>query len=448
MYIERAIDQALLDWKDRANRKPLLLRGASQIGKSTAIRHMGKQFDHYIEANFEKNSSLKSLFTSNLSVKDIAASIGTLYDTPIVAGKTLLFLDEIQSCPEAIHSLWFFKEDYPELHVVAAGSLLELALKNDTQTYGVGRIQSLYMYPLSFDEFLKATGHPLWMNEKQQATSQKPILETLHEQIVNSFRTFLMTGGMPASVVAWLNTNDYLVCQEEIENIADSYYEDFKKYAKKISPELLTAVMQSAVLQIGGKFVYSHVEGGYSISEVKKALGFLCDAGILYQVQHTAANGLPLGVEINKKFTKYILLDSALLLCLLNMNIGGTHQITADILTATAADLVNKGSLTEMVAGLELIKYASPKRKYPLFYWENLAKGATAEVDYILSRDMQIVPLEVKAGTSGKMKSMRYFMEKKKLSYAIRSSLENFARLENDGIDIIPLYALSNLFKE
>lgn len=448
MYIERAIDQALLDWKDRANRKPLLLRGARQIGKSTAIRHMGKQFDHYIEANFEKNSSLKSLFTSNLSVKDIAASIGTLYDTPIVAGKTLLFLDEIQSCPEAIHSLWFFKEDYPELHVVAAGSLLELALKNDTQTYGVGRIQSLYMYPLSFDEFLKATGHPLWMNEKQQATSQKPILETLHEQIVNSFRTFLMTGGMPASVVAWLNTNDYLVCQEEIENIADSYYEDFKKYAKKISPELLTAVMQSAVLQIGGKFVYSHVEGGYSISEVKKALGFLCDAGILYQVQHTAANGLPLGVEINKKFTKYILLDSALLLCLLNMNIGGTHQITKDILTATAADLVNKGSLTEMVAGLELIKYASPKRNYPLFYWENLAKGATAEVDYILSRDMQIVPLEVKAGTSGKMKSMRYFMEKKKLSYAIRSSLENFARLENDGIDIIPLYALSNLFKE
>lgn len=446
MYIERAIDQALLEWKDRANRKPLLLRGARQIGKSTAIRHLGEQFDNYIEANFEKNSSLKSLFTSNLSVKDIAAAIGTLYNTPIVEGKTLLFLDEIQSCPEAIHCLWFFKEDYPELHVVAAGSLLELALKDDTQTYGVGRIQSLYMYPLSFDEFLVATGHSMWVNSKQQACSQKPVLDTLHEQLVNSFRTFLMTGGMPASVVAWLNANDYLACQEEIENIADSYYEDFKKYAKKISPELLTAVLQSAVLQIGGKFVYSHVEGGYSINEVKKALGFLCDAGILYPVQHTAANGLPLGVEINKKFTKYILLDSGLLLCLLNMNAGGTHQITEAILTTTAAELVNKGSLTEMVAGLELIKYASPKRKYPLFYWENLAKGTTAEVDYILSRDMQIVPLEVKAGTSRKMKSLRYFMEKKQLHYAIRSSLENFARLENDGIDIVPLYALSNLF--
>ena len=274
MYIERSIDQALLEWKDRAPRKPLLLRGARQIGKSTAVRHLGEQFDYYIEANFEKNLSLKSLFTSNLSVKDIAAAIGTLYNTPIVEGKTLLFFDEIQSCPEAIHSLWFFKEDYPELHVVAAGSLLELALKDDTQTYGVGRIQSLYMYPLSFDEFLVATGRFMWVNSKQQATSQNPVLTSLHEQLINSFRTFIMTGGMPASVVAWLNTNDYLACQEEIENIADSYYEDFKKYAKKISPELLTAVMQSTVLQIGGKFVYSHVEGGYSISDVKKAVSF------------------------------------------------------------------------------------------------------------------------------------------------------------------------------
>jgi predicted AAA+ superfamily ATPase len=325
---------------------------------------------------------------------------------------------------------------------------LELALKEDTQTYGVGRIQSLYMYPLSFDEFLVATEHSMWVSAKQIANANQPVQEALHEQLTNSFRTFLMTGGMPASVVAWLETNDYLASQEEIEHIADSYYEDFKKYAKKISPDLLTAVLQSAVLQIGSKFVYSHVEGGYSIYDIKKALGFLCDAGILSQVQHTAANGLPLGVEINKKFTKYILLDSGLLLCLLNMNMGSRQQITEDILTATATDLINKGSLTEMVAGLEQIKYASPKRKYPLYYWENLAKGTTAEVDYILSRDMQIVPLEVKAGTSGKMKSLRIFMEKKKITRAIRCSLENFSRLENDGIDIIPLYALSNLFRD
>lgn len=445
MYIERSIDKALLEWKNKANRKPLLLRGARQIGKSTAIRHLGEQFPHYIEANFEKNASLKTLFTSNLSVRDIAAGIGNLYDQPIVPGETLLFLDEIQACPEALHSLWFFKEDFPELHVIAAGSLLELALKDDMPTYGVGRIQSLFMYPFSFDEFLVATGHSMWIDAKRKATPQSPLLLPLHEQLSNSFRTFLMTGGMPASVVAWVTKHDYLACQDEIEDIADSYDEDFKKYAKRISPDLLKAVLHSAVQQIGSKFVYSHVDGGYSTHEVKKALDFLCDAGLLHRVQHTAANGLPLGAEVNKKFTKYILLDSGLLLCLLNMDTNGTQELTQDILTATAADLVDKGSLTEMVAGLELIKYALPKRKYELYYWENLANGTTSEVDYILSRNMKVLPMEVKSGTSGKMKSLRLFMQKKHLTHAIRCSMENFSRLENDGIDIIPLYAISNI---
>ena len=362
-YIERTIDASLLEWKNKPNRKPLLLRGARQIGKSTAIRHIGEQFEYYIEANFEKNPSLKTLFNSNLSIRDIAAGIGNLYNQPIVPGQTLLFLDEIQACPEAIHSLWFFKEDFPELHVIAAGSLLELALKEDSQTYGVGRIKSLFMHPLSFDEFLTATGHSMWLEAKRNATPQKPLLPILHEQLSNSFRTFLMTGGMPASVVAWIDHNDYLACQDEIEDIADSYYEDFKKYAKRISPDLLKAVLQSAVLQSGKKFIYSHVEGEYSTAEVKRALGFLCDAGILIPVKHTAANGLPLGVEVNEKFTKYLVLDSGLLLCLLNMDTQGAHQITQDILTATAADLVNKGSVTEMVAGLEIIKYSSSKRK-------------------------------------------------------------------------------------
>ncbi len=444
-YIERTIDASLLEWKNKSQRKPLLLRGARQIGKSTAIRHLGEQFDYYIEANFEKNPSLKTLFSSNLSVRDIAAGIGNLYNQPIVPGQTLLFLDEIQACPEAIHSLWFFKEDFPELHVLAAGSLLELALKEESQTYGVGRIKSLFMYPLSFDEFLIATDHSMWLDAKRKATPQAPLLPILHEQLSNSFRTFLMTGGMPASVVAWIEHNDYLACQDEIEDIADSYYEDFKKYAKRISPDLLKAVLQSAVLQSGKKFVYSHVEGGYSTAEVKKALGFLSDAGILIPVKHTAANGLPLGAEVNEKFTKYLLLDSGLLLCLLDMDTQGAHQVTQEILTATASDLVNKGTITEMVAGLEIVKYSSPKRKAELYYWENLANGATAEVDYILSRNMTVLPLEVKSGTSGKMKSLRLFMQKKHLTHAIRSSMENFSQLENDGIDILPLYALSNL---
>lgn len=442
MYIKRHIDNYLLDWKKDLDRKPLLLRGARQVGKTTAIKHLGEQFEYFIEANFEKQKDLKSLFEKGLPIKEVVARIGTIYDTPIIPGKTLLFLDEIQVCPEAIHSLWFFKEDYPELHVVAAGSLLEFALKG-LRSYGVGRIRSLFMYPLSFDEFLESQGKESWIEKKRKATCEKPLFEELHNQLVELFRSYLLVGGMPASVVAWKNKGDYVLCQEELSDIAQSYFDDFSKYSSKIDPRILRLTFQSVIQQIGKKFVYSHVEGNYRTEQVKEALELLCDAGLIYRVQHTAANGLPLGAEVNIKFNKYLLLDSGLLLTLLNHTTNSS--LTSDIVSATAADLVNKGSLTEMVAGCELIKYAKPNIKQELYYWENLSKNATAEVDYIVSRNMQLVPLEVKAGTSGKMKSLRYFMEKKKISYAIRCSLENFSRLEADGVDIIPLYALSNI---
>jgi predicted AAA+ superfamily ATPase len=445
MYIKRHIDNYLLDWKNATSRKPLLLRGARQVGKTTAIKHLGEQFEYFIEANFEKQKDLKSLFEIGLPIKELANRIGIICDTPVVPGKTLLFLDEIQVCPEAIHSLWLFNEDYPELHVVAAGSLLEFALKG-LHSYGVGRIRSLFMYPLSFDEFLEAQGKISWLEKKHEATFDKPLFDELHNQLVEQFRSYLLVGGMPASVVAWKNNGDYMLCQEELSDIAQSYFDDFSKYSTKIAPRILRLTFQSVIQQIGKKFVYSHVEGNYRTEQIKEALDLLCDAGLVYRVQHTAANGLPLGAEVNLKFNKYIVLDTGLLLTLLNNSAGSTTQLSTDVISATASDLVNKGSLTELVAGCELIKYVRPNIKQELYYWENLSKNASSEVDYILSRNMQIIPLEVKAGTSGKMKSLRYFMHKKQLSYAIRCSLENFARLEDDGIDIIPLYALSNLF--
>lgn len=447
MYIKRHIDDYLLEWKNSIDRKPLLLRGARQVGKTTAIKHFGEQFEYFIEANFEKQKDLSLLFAKNLSIKEIVARIGAIYDKPIIPGKTLLFFDEIQVCPEAIHSLWFFKEDYPELHVVAAGSLLEFALKG-LRSYGVGRIRSLFMYPLSFDEFLESQGKTNWLQKKREATSEAPLFDELHNILVEEFRSYLMVGGMPASVVAWKNNKDYVLCQEELSDIVQSYNDDFSKYSTKIDPRILRLTFQSVIQQIGKKFIYSKVEGNYRTEQVKEALDLLCDAGLVYRIQHTAANGLPLGAEVNIKFNKYIILDTGLLLTLLSNSVGGNMQISTAVLSSTAADLVNKGSLTEMVAGCEIIKYLKPNIKQDLYYWENLTKNASSEVDYILSYNMQIVPLEIKAGIGGKMKSLRYFMEKKQIKYAIRSSLENFSRLDNEGIDIIPLYALSNLFNK
>ncbi|MBQ8760087.1 MAG: ATP-binding protein [Bacteroidales bacterium] len=451
MYIPRHIDQQLMEWKDDSHHKPLLLRGARQVGKSSAVRNLGKSFDYYIEANFEKRSELKELFKQTADVRQLATNIGLLYNTPVIAGKTLIFLDEIQVSAEAVKSLWFFKEDFPELHIVAAGSLLEFTLK-DIASYGVGRIRSLFMYPFSFDEFLVAQGKMTWVEAKQKADAKHPLFEALHNEMIQQFRTFLIVGGMPASVVAWLETNNYNNCQSELDDIQLSYYDDFAKYAHKVDITLLRNTLQSVVAQIGKKFIYSKVEGGYRTEDVKKALGLLCDAGIIKRVSHTAANGLPLGAEVNDKFRKYIYLDSGLLLRILDLNFGGSQGYIDTIVAGAADELVNKGGLTEMVLGWELVKYSSFRAQHDLFYWENLVENTTSEVDYIIAHNMKVLPIECKSGTSGKMKSLRLFMRNKNINSAIRCSLENFAVLEEEyngnvvrNIYINPLYAISNI---
>lgn len=454
MYIERAIDALLLEWKNSRSLKPLLLRGARQVGKSWAIKHLGESFEYFIEVNFEKRPDMKDVFAKVHDVHELASSLAMLYNTPVEPGRTLIFLDEIQESTDAIRSLWAFKEDFPDLHVIAAGSLLEFALK-ELPSFGVGRIRSLFVYPFSFDEFLIAEGKSSWVEAKKAASNDKPLLAALHNDLVQHYRTFLMVGGMPASVAAWTNSHDYRLCQTELDDIQLTYYDDFAKYAKKVDPTLLRNTLQSVILQIGNKFVYSKVEGSYRAEEVKKALGLLCDAGIIKRVSHTSANGLPLGAETNDKFRKYIYLDSGLLLRILDMDLGSAQQLTELIIAGTAEDLVNKGGLTEMMLGWELVKYNNPRSQHDLYYWENTAEGTRSEVDYIIARDMKVLPIECKAGISGKMKSLHVFMRQKHVTDAVRCSLENFSLLEShdkkDGdalrrIAIKPLYAISTLY--
>lgn len=444
-YCPRYIDKYLLDWKNDKAHKPLLLRGARQVGKSSAIRQLGKSFKYFVEVNFERDKEIMSIFNGNLKPKEITSRLSAFYGTPIIEGETLLFLDEIQACSEAIHSLWFFYENYPELHVAAAGSLLEFALKNIT-SFGVGRVRSLFMYPMSFDEFLMATNNQSWLEAKQNASPDHPIFDALHGKLVDAFRNFLLVGGMPEAVAIWAETGDYLKCRQVQDDIMLAYEDDFAKYDKRADPVLLRQTLRSVALQTGSKFVYNNVQGDYRSEKVKTALELLRDAGLIIPAVHTAANGVPLGAQINDKFIKYIFLDSGLLLRLLGLeNSGGQSEIARIILASTTTDLVNKGNVTEMVAGLELLKYNTPLQRHSLYYWQNLSRGATAEVDYVVVKDMKVVPLEVKAGTIGSMKSMYQFMNSKHIEYGIRTSLENFGKL--DKVDIVPLYALSNLFK-
>lgn len=449
-YFARKIDSQLLAWKDSRNRKPLLLRGARQIGKSSSVRNLAKTFKYFIEINFESQRNLINLFEQEQDVRQICEKLNILFSTPIIPGSTLLFLDEIQKSEGALKSLWFFKENMPDLHVIAAGSLLEFSLKK-LSSYGVGRVSSVFMYPLCFEEFLDATGKKSWIETINAASPSEPLFSAIHTELVNAYRTFLMVGGMPASVKAWIETGNYQECIAELSDIQQSYYDDFSKYAANVDPHLLRSTLQSVVSQTGGKFTFSKVNGHHTTGEVKRALGLLSDAGIIKAVRHTSANGLPLGAEVNEKFTKYLYLDSGLLLRILDLDFGGAQMVNEMILSGSEADLVNKGKLAELSVGWELIKASNFRNRYELFYWENLSNGTTSEVDYVIPHEMEILPIEVKAGTSGKMKSLRLFMQKKNITRAVRTSLENFGTLEytdSDGqrtIDIIPIYAIGRL---
>lgn len=454
MYVTRLIDTYLTHWAKQSNRKPLLLRGARQVGKSSAIRHLGEQFENYVEINFEKQPKYQKVFKLDLDVHRICSQLEALSQQPIVAGKTLLFLDEIQECPQAIMSLRFFKEDYPDLHVAAAGSLLEFALA-ELPTFGVGRIHSMFMYPMTFDEFLMATDNQRLMLAKQKANSTNPLAEPLHDRLVELFRTYLLVGGMPEVVCCWAQTHEYLRCQQLQDEIVLSYEDDFAKYKKNITPDLLRQVLHGVAVQITKKFVCAKVMNDIKADKIREAVRLLTMAGLTIPVTRTSANGLPLGGEADFNYQKMLILDSGLLLRLLNFSLDNATAMSQSILTDSATDLVNKGPVSEMVAGLELLRYQDPTLKRELFYWVGETKNSMAEVDYVQPYNAQILPIEIKAEAQGGMKSLWLMMRKKNLSSAIRCSLENFGHLnyvdtyENNvvrQVSILPLYAIANIF--
>lgn len=453
MYCKRLIDNYLSEWASRDTHKPVLLRGARQVGKSTAVKELSKKFDSFVEINFEKQPKYKILFDDDLDVKRIVPQISAIYGTSIKPGQTLLFLDEIQECPRAIMALRFFKEDMPELHVIAAGSLLEFALK-ELPTFGVGRIHSMFMYPMTFDEFLEANGQQLLIETRNEASIDNPLPEPIHNKLVDFLRTYMLVGGMPEAVKTWVEYHDYIRCQEIQDDIVVTYEDDFPKYKKNVDPTLLRRTLRSVAVQAGKKFVYTKVGLDYKTAEVKKAVELLTLAGILHPVTHTDANGLPLGSEEDKSYQKMLLLDTGLLLRLLNMSLGDVSELTTQILTASATDLANKGPMAEMVVGLEMLHNMSPNIRHELYYWVRHAKNSQAEIDYIATYLQTVVPIEVKADTQGGMKSLWAFMRDKRLHYAIRCSMENFGKFDyvdnqaNNGVRhvrICPMYAIARI---
>ena len=436
-YYNRIIDSELSAWKEEYNRKPLLLRGARQVGKSSSVRKLAEKFDDFLEINFEKNRNLCSFFEGDLDVKEICANLSVQFQQKIIPNKTLLFLDEIQACPNAISALRFFYEDYPELHVIAAGSLLEFALEK-LPSFGVGRISSMFMYPFSFAEFMSACGNEMLWDEVCKSSSEKPLFAIFHEKCLDFLKKFMVIGGMPAVVAKFAATNDILACQKTLNDLVNSLKSDFSKYKPRVPELRIQTAFEAVVHQTGGKFNYNKVEQ-LNYRQVKESIELLEKAGLIISIVHTSANGIPLGAEMNFKKQKIMLLDTGIFQSLLGLQLS-------EILFSCDFDVVNKGAIAEQFVGLELIKNSSPYMPKNLYFWTREKEKSQAEVDYVIQMNEKIIPIEVKSGKSGKMQSMHLFLTEKQAEYGIRTSLENFS--EYGKIKVYPLYAIGNISKQ
>lgn len=434
-YLRRYIDEDLRKWSKGKNRKPLLLRGARQVGKSSAVKQLGRSFTYFVEVNFESDKAIHEFFKGDLNPLAICEKLSLYYNIPILPGESLLFFDEIQQCPPAISSLRFFYEKYPELHLIAAGSLLEFTL-SELPSFAVGRVRSLFMYPLSFNEFLMAHQEDRLLSAKKKATYNQPLPAPIHEKLNDYLKTFLILGGMPEVISVYVGDGDILECMQVLDDIRVSLYADFTKYKEKIPTLRIQEVFHSAAEQAGGKFVYASASKGSTYRQIKEAVELLTMAGLLVPVYRTSANGIPLGASADTSQFKLLVLDTGLFQRMLDLDIS-------HLFTSNNWQTINKGAIAEQFAGLELLKASSPYLQTNLYYWQREAKSSNAEVDYLIQQNENICPIEIKSGLKGSMRSLFLFLEEKSIEYGIRSSLENFS--EYESIKVRPLYSLGDI---
>jgi predicted AAA+ superfamily ATPase len=430
--MQRALEKHLNAWKKHPLRKPLVLRGARQVGKSYLVQQFGKQFDNLVTVNFERDPKAKALFESSKNAAQLLSSLTAYTNQPIVPSKTLLFLDEVQFCEQALLSLRYFKEELPALHVIAAGSLLEFAL--ESVGIPVGRVQFLYLHPLSFGEYLDAMGKaPL-----HQQLLQQPLDAPLHETALEQLKQYCWLGGMPAVVDAWRQHQNPLYCQEIQDQLLLSYRQDFEKYAKKHQVPLVGKLFDGVAAQLGAKFKYSTVDNMLRSGALKAALELLVKAGIVHLAHHTSAQGLPLAAGSDSQKFKAFFLDIGLLQRIKGVNLK-------DWLLAPL-EITYMGTLAEQWVAQEYIAHTAINTPTDLFYWHREAKSSNAEVDFVFQQQQQIVPVEVKASHKGRLTSLALFLESHPHSHEglVISQRQEWQLHHIKGI---PFYALERWLK-
>ena len=435
--MRRRIHSYLRKWKESDSRKPLLLRGARQVGKSYVIKEFGKEFEYFAEVNFELFPELIKIFDSDLHPKNLIPKISAAVECRIEPGRTLLFLDEIQKCPQAVTALRYFYELMPDLHVIAAGSLVDFII--DEIGIPVGRVRNLYMYPLSFSEYLHATQNSQLYDYLKKHDISEPLDDIFHNKMLTLLGEYFAVGGMPEAVEKWMNTKSLEEVAGVHNDLIDTYKQDFSKYASKNKVEHLETVFKAVPRLTGEKFVYSKVDQSVRSRNIKEAFNLLEKAGVVHSVTHSSGNGVPLGAQTKSSLFKAIFLDVALSQKVLKLETGSW------IFDPESA-IVNKGAVAEAFVGQELLAYSNYLSKKQLFYWVREKRGASAEVDYLESAGNKVVPIEVKSGTAGNLKSIKQFLKEKKDSdEGYHFSQRNFS--ENEKIRSFPLYAVWKIFE-
>jgi hypothetical protein len=406
----------LLDWSGRPGRKPLVIRGARQVGKSTLVRQFAEASGLVLlEINFERNPEYLEAFASKDPIQ-IQATLQLLTGKKITVGKTVLFLDEIQAAPEALAALRYFYEEMPALHVLAAGSLLEFTLADAQFSMPVGRIEYLHLGPMQFEDFMLAMGHAELADYLHtlslDAIRDNSMPRVVHEKYMHLLKQYWITGGLPEAIAQYAASGDFNEVARVQQNIVATYRDDFNKYSHGNLKRLVQLVFDQLPVMVGRKFKYAQVSREHRSVELDTALRHLCLARIASKVFHTSANGIPLAAEINPRFFKTLYLDIGLLSAALNLNVLD--------LSKEDLSLINKGALAEQFIGQHLM-YSGPYYEAPeLYYWVREAKSAAAEVDYLLTCGQHIVPVEIKAGTTGTLKSLHQFLKEKNRHFALR----------------------------
>lgn len=429
--MKRDAMQQLYDWKEKEVRKPLIVRGARQVGKTWLMKEFAASaYKQFAYINFEDNEVMKDVFQKDFDIERILMAI-QLVTGVVVDVETLIIFDEIQEAPRGLTALKYFQEKAPQYHVIAAGSLLGIAMhRNDS--FPVGKVDFIDLYSLSFSEFLAAIGQESFASllEKKDWS----LIATFRSKFVDFLKQYYFVGGMPEVVNAFVERKDYAVVRQLQQNILDSYDRDFSKHAPIAEVPRIRMVWRSVPSQLAKenrKFIYGVVKEGARAKDFELAIEWLIDAGLIYKINRVKKSGIPLSAYEDFSAFKLFMLDTGLL--------GAMSGLPAQALLDGSALFSDfKGAITEQY----VLQQLKSKKGLNIYYWSS--DSSRGELDFLLQRDMDIIPIEVKAEENLQSKSLRVFVEKNAGLHGIRFSMSNYR--EQEWMTNYPLYSVGYVF--